>query len=178
LMKTPLTVLFLFVCSVVSLAGDFTVASPDIKGVYFTDLFVAADCGGGDVSPEIAWQNPPKGTKSFMVTIYDPDAPTGSGWWHWVVADIPATATSLKRGSGNDSAALPKNAVAVNNDFGHNKYGGPCPPQDTDHRYIITVYALSVPTLALPANATAAMAGFVANGSTIKKATTMYRYKR
>src|SRR6266571_4858543 len=99
-------------------------------------VFKGFGCEGKNVSPSLAWRNAPAGTKSFAITVYDPDAPTGSGWWHWIVFDIPADVTSLPAGVGNPaSGQTPKGAVQSKNDFGKPGYGGPCPPQgDKPHR--------------------------------------------
>ncbi len=94
-------------------------------------------CGGRNVRPELSWEGAPEGTKSFAITIYDPDAPTGSGWWHWTVVDIPAEVTSL-----GEDADLPVSAREWVNDYGYAGYGGPCPPPGPAHRYVHTVHAL------------------------------------
>lgn len=103
-------------------------------------------CGGKNVSPQLSWSGYPAETKSFAITIFDPDAPTGSGYWHWVVGDIPVRVTSLDAGAGRD--ASPGGGKTGINDFGMNAYSGPCPPAGHGpHRYFVTVYALDVPTL-------------------------------
>ena len=122
----------------------------------------------------------PAGTRSFAVTAYDPDAPTGSGWWHWVIYNIPASATGLPAGAGDPSKGLaPAGSVQGNTDFGAPGYGGPCPPEGHGrHRYVFTVYALKTDRLDLPANATAAMVGFNLNGNMLAKATRTGIYSR
>jgi Raf kinase inhibitor-like YbhB/YbcL family protein len=108
--------------------------------------FVFTGCGGKNTSPQLAWRGAPSGTKSFAITCFDPDAPTGSGYWHWLVFDLPASLGSLGAGAGN--SATPGGGRTGYSDFGLNKYGGPCPPKGDDpHRYIFTVYALDVPRL-------------------------------
>ncbi len=124
------------------------------------------------------WQGEPAGTKSFLVTVYDPYAPTGSGWWHWVVVNIPAKTHSLSQNAGNNQVLLPDGSEAISNDFGHKYYGGPCPPEGRRHRYQFTVYALSVEKLGLPATATPALVGFMANANLLGKATMTYYYQR
>jgi Raf kinase inhibitor-like YbhB/YbcL family protein len=102
--------------------------------------------------------------------VHDPDAPTGgAGFWHWVVVDIPATATSLPRGTGtSDGGELPSGARQIASDFGTPGWGGPCPPVgDKPHRYVFTVYALKVDRLELPANATASLTGFMVNANAL-----------
>lgn len=120
--------------------------------------------GGLNLSPDLTWTDAPAGTKSFAITCFDPDAPTGSGWWHWVHADIPATVTSLDEG-----AEVP--GVAYINDYGYAGYGGPCPPSGPAHRYSFTVYALDVETLGVPANIPSASARFTILAHTLASAT-------
>lgn len=99
-------------------------------------------CGGQNVSPQLAWANAPEGTKSFALICFDPDAPTGSGFYHWVVANIPASVTSISENT------LPPGAVEGSTDYGESKYGGPCPPTgDPPHRYHFTIYALDIPSI-------------------------------
>jgi Raf kinase inhibitor-like YbhB/YbcL family protein len=122
-------------------AGPFTLSSTEIKpnaAIANAQVFKGFGCDGGNVSPSLAWQNPPAGTKSFALTVYDPDAPTGSGWWHWVMFNIPADVTALPAGAGDPgSGKAPRGAVQARTDFGKPGYGGPCPPQgDRPHRYI------------------------------------------
>ena len=116
---------------------------------------------GDNLSPELHWENAPDGTRSFVVTVYDPDAPTGSGWWHWVVANIPANVTSLPEGAGSGRHPLPEGTVSVYNDSCTTNFAGAAPPPGHgDHRYIFTVHALKVATLDLPEHPTPAQVGF------------------
>ncbi len=108
----------------------------------------------------------------------DQDAPSGSGWWHWVVANIPATATELVQGSGNDASKLPAGAVWTNTDFGKPGYGGPCPPSGRIHRYLITVTALKVEKLDVGANSTGALVGFLAYNNSLGKASITIKMSR
>jgi Raf kinase inhibitor-like YbhB/YbcL family protein len=127
-------------------------------------------CNGQNISPAIQWSNAPAGTKSFAVTMYDPDAPTGSGWWHWMIYNIPATTTSLEAGAGNGRNA-PRGSVEGPTDFGKKEYGGPCPPVgDKPHHYHITVFALKTDKLDVPGNATSAYIGFNLNGNKLATA--------
>jgi len=137
-------------------------------------------CAGGNQSPQLAWSDPPPGTKSFAVTCYDPDAPTGSGFWHWLVVNIPATATELALDAGNPGAPkLPAGALQTRTDFGKPGYGGPCPPpNDHPHRYIFTVFAVSQEKLPVQADTSAAVVGFNLNFNTLAKATLMGLFKR
>lgn len=107
---------------------------------------VFTGCGGKNVAPQLSWTGHPEGTKSFAITCFDPDAPTGSGYWHWLAFDIPASVTSLAAGAGND--ASPAGGKSGYSDFGMNSYGGPCPPKGHGlHHYTFTVYALDVPSI-------------------------------
>jgi Raf kinase inhibitor-like YbhB/YbcL family protein len=135
-------------------------------------------CEGGNVSPQIAWSNPPAGTKSFALTAYDPDAPTGSGWWHWVVYDIPANISTLD-GNAGTRAGLPQGAHHGRNDFGTTDFGGACPPAgDQPHRYVFTVHALKVETLGAPADASPALIGFMLHANSLGSAALTARYGR
>jgi Raf kinase inhibitor-like YbhB/YbcL family protein len=135
-------------------------------------------CSGQNISPMLVWSNPPAGTKSFAVTIYDPDAPTGSGWWHWVMYNIPANTTSLAAGAGNGRNA-PRGSVQGTTDFGTRGYGGPCPPPgDAPHHYHIKVFALKIDKIDAPGNATAAFIGFNLNANKLATAEIIGRYGR
>lgn len=125
-------------------------------------LFNQWGCTGENESPQLSWTDIPAGTKSFAVTMYDPDAPTGSGWWHWSVINIPADVHSLAEGAGTvGGKALPKGASMVTNDFGFKGFGGACPPPKAKpHNYQITVYALNTANIKLPENASPALAGY------------------
>ncbi|NHO32658.1 kinase inhibitor [Acetobacter fallax] len=135
---------------------------------------------GGNLSPPLAWKDAPAGTKSFVVTLYDPDAPTGSGWWHWVVINIPAGITALPEGAGSGKGGLPEGALQLRTDFGVPGYGGAAPPPGRVHRYILTVTALDVPKLDVPAEATPAMIGFMLNQHHLASAqiTVLYGHDR
>lgn len=137
-------------------------------------------CEGGNKSPHLAWSDAPAGTKSFAVTCYDPDAPTGSGFWHWVVVNIPASATSLPLDAGNPKAAgLPAGALMTRTDFGQPGYGGACPPPGRHpHRYLFTLFAVGAESLPVTADTSAAVVGFQLNFATLEKASLMALYKR
>lgn len=135
-------------------------------------------CAGENISPALSWSGAPNGTKSFAVTCFDPDAPTGSGFWHWVVANIPPSVTSLPAGAGSGEG-LPDGALQVRTDFGAPGYGGPCPPEgDHPHRYLFTVHAVGLDTLPVDADTSAAVVGFLLNFNTLEKASLMGLYKR
>ncbi|HEX4779309.1 MAG TPA: YbhB/YbcL family Raf kinase inhibitor-like protein [Usitatibacter sp.] len=152
----------------------FTLSSPDLANGTFTTKFIlnGFGCTGQNVSPQLVWTNPPAGTVSFSLQVYDPDAPSGSGFWHWAVYDMPASTTGLAQGAGNSMATLPPGAFGGNTDLldtgttgGNGNYGGPCPPVgDAPHHYIFTLYALSVPQVetaaGVPKTGTAGLFGF------------------
>ncbi|WP_137157382.1 YbhB/YbcL family Raf kinase inhibitor-like protein [Rhizobium sp. FKL33] len=155
---------FLSVATAAS-AGSLAVESRDMASgrlapEQFANVF---GCAGGNVSPEIRWSGAPEGTQSYVVTLYDPDATTGSGFWHWVAVDIPAGVTSLSSGAGDDASRLPKGAYMVRNDAGDAHFLGACPPEGTTHRYVLTVKAIKIAKLPVPENATPALVGFVSN---------------
>lgn len=162
-------------------AQVFTLKSMDIGGQLTEDqVFSGFGCTGKNISPSLSWINAPKNTKSFAFTLYDPDAPTGSGWWHWVVFNIPSDVKELKPDAGNLKKGLaPKGSIQSRTDFGAPGFGGACPPQgDKPHRYIFTVYALDVAKLDLDANAPAAMVGYFLNAHVIAKASLIAYYGR
>lgn len=126
--------------------------------------------GGSDVSPQLSWSGFPAETRSFAVTVYDPDAPTASGFWHWAVADLPASVTELPAGAG-DGSGLPGGAVTLANDASAKRYIGAAPPAGHGpHRYYIAVHALPVESLGLPEGATPAYLGFNLFGQAIARA--------
>lgn len=123
-------------------------------------VFNGMGYNGDNLSPHLAWDDVPPGTKSFAVTCYDPDAPTGSGWWHWGVANLSADTRVLPQGAGSGVSDLPAGAVQTRTDFGKAGYGGAAPPKGESHRYIFTVYALDVEKLEVDENASGAYLGF------------------
>ena len=135
-------------------------------------------CDGGNVSPDLAWSGAPEGTKSFALTLYDPDAPTGSGWWHWVVVDIPGDATGLPAGASGDAAKLPEGTRETRTDAGAPGYVGPCPPPGPAHRYVVTLTALKVDGLDVPSDASAAMVGYAAGANALGRAELTVTYGR
>jgi Raf kinase inhibitor-like YbhB/YbcL family protein len=164
-------------------AAGFTLSSPQLKPggrLAEAQVYDGFGCKGGNTSPALQWRGAPAGTKSFAVTVYDPDAPTGSGWWHWVVYNLPADTTALPEGAGRaDGKGLPAGAVQGRTDFGTAGFGGACPPAgDKPHRYRFTVHALKVEKLDLPPDATAAMVGFMLHANRLGSATLEARYGR
>ncbi|MFH8463431.1 YbhB/YbcL family Raf kinase inhibitor-like protein [Streptomyces sp. NPDC017991] len=128
--------------------------------------------GGKDVSPQLSWSGAPEGTRSYAVTVYDPDAPTGSGFWHWAVADIPATVTELAEGAGDDTGSgLPEGAYQLPNDARVARYIGAAPPAGHGpHRYFVVVHALDTALIGVPADATPAVLGFTMAGHVLGRA--------
>ncbi|GAA1988953.1 YbhB/YbcL family Raf kinase inhibitor-like protein [Kitasatospora viridis] len=134
---------------------------------------------GGNVSPQLSWSGFPAETRSFAVTCFDPDAPSGSGWWHWVVFDIPATVTSLPTGAGSgEFAGLPAGAVQARNDYGSRDFGGAAPPPGHGpHRYVFSVTALGVDRLGLDADTSAAAIGATAGFQAVARGTIVAEYE-
>ncbi len=165
-------------------AAAFKLSSPDIRAkgtIADEQVFNGFGCTGKNVSPALNWRGAPAGTKSFALTVYDPDAPTGSGFWHWVVFDIPANATSMPKNAGDIKSNLaPAGSVQSRTDFGVPGWGGPCPPKgDKPHRYIFTIFALDIDKLPVPGpDVSAAIVGFNLHFHTLAKATLTGRYGR
>ncbi len=182
-MRKSIVAVALVAASSTALAAGFTLSSPTIKpGSTLTDaqVFKGFGCEGKNVSPALAWSGAPAGTKSYAVTVYDPDAPTGSGWWHWVVYNIPASASGLPEGAGAaDGKGLPAGATQGRTDFGSAAFGGACPPPgDKPHRYVFTVHALKTDKIDVPADASAALVGFMVNANRLGKASFEAKYGR
>ncbi|MBI2606109.1 MAG: YbhB/YbcL family Raf kinase inhibitor-like protein [Deltaproteobacteria bacterium] len=158
----------LFLCVPPAFA-KFTVASKAIPGkskIKMEQVFNGFGCTGQNVSPDLEWKGAPKETRAFAVTMYDPDAQAGNGWWHWLVFNIPASVTKLEAGAGDVKAGkLDPAAIQSRTDFNSYGYGGPCPPAGhKPHRYFIRVYALKEP-LALDKDSPAATVGFNVNAN-------------
>jgi Raf kinase inhibitor-like YbhB/YbcL family protein len=168
-LSTLLVMVAMFAISVH--AQTFTLKSSDLGGQFSNKQYNnIMGYTGENQSPALSWENAPAGTKAFAVTMYDFDAPTGSGFWHWVVYNIPADVKELKAGAGNPAKHfLPAGAVQGVTDFGQPGYGGPAPTPGLPHMYLITVYALKSP-LTLDKGATAAYVGFNLNMTMLGKA--------
>jgi Raf kinase inhibitor-like YbhB/YbcL family protein len=178
-----MTLLVAVLALVPAAANAFGLESAEVKPrdtIADAQVYKGFGCSGGNVSPSLTWKGAPSGTKSFAVTVYDPDAPTGSGWWHWVVFNLPPDTTSLPAGAGDPAAnKMPAGAVQSRTDFGTPGYGGPCPPSgDKPHRYIFTVYALKTAKLDADANASGALIGFMIHANQIGKGTFTAKYGR
>jgi Raf kinase inhibitor-like YbhB/YbcL family protein len=162
--------------------APFTLISADIaegKKIAEAQVFNGFGCSGRNVSPALSWSNAPAGTKSLALLVHDPDAPTGSGWWHWVVYDIPADVTSLPADAGDPKKNLmPAGALQGSTDFGTPGYGGPCPPPGKAHHYHFRLYALKVAKLGVPANATAAFIAFNVHANSLAETQILAVYGR
>jgi len=159
----------------------FTLKSKELEGqATEQQVFNGFGCNGKNVSPQLFWEHAPSGTKSFAVTMYDEDAPTGSGWWHWLIFDIPSAVKELKSGAGNLTLNLaPNGSIQSMTDFKTQGYGGPCPPEgDKSHKYVVTVYALKTEKLGLDAKANPALVGFMLEQEVIEKSAIIFYYKR
>ncbi len=173
--------LFLVVSGALFAQNTFTLSSKSLGGqATINEEFNGFGCVGKNESPQLSWENAPEGTKSFAITMYDPDAPTGSGWWHWLVFDIPANTNTLVAGAGDVKLNLtPKGVIQSITDYGATGYGGPCPPEGHGiHEYVITVYALKTDTLGLNANTNPAVVGYYLWNNTIAKSSIVAYYKR
>lgn len=160
-------------------AASFSLSSPDIadkRQLTRLQAFNGFGCNGGNISPALSWTNAPAGTKSFAITVYDPDAPTGSGWWHWTLVNLPTTVNSVP---ANVGVNLPAGAVQGRTDYGQPGFGGACPPKgDAPHRYQFTVWALKVDKLAIDNQSSGALVGYMLNANSLAKATITAPYGR
>ena len=176
-----LAILFFGLQLSLSAQDSFTLTSKTLGGqATSTEEFNGFGCTGDNQSPQLSWANAPEGTKSFAVTMYDPDAPTGSGWWHWVVFDIPASVDELIANAGNAKLNLtPPGAIQSMTNYGFAGYGGPCPPEGHGlHQYIITVHALKTDKLGLDENTNPAIVGYYIWNNTLAKASILSYYQR
>ena len=158
---------------------NFTLTSDDLKGqLTKKQEFKGFGCSGENISPALNWSNAPKETKSFAIIMYDPDAPTGSGWWHWSAFNIAASTTSLAS-NASGLKLLPKGSAEGTNDYGSVGFGGACPPKgDGDHRYVLTIHALDVEHLDINEKTNQAVVGYMINAHSIKKSSIISYYER
>lgn len=165
-------------------ATDFVLTSPDSRLVVSVPEKYTAKafgCSGGNVSPALTWHGAPAGTRSFVLTLFDPDErSTPSGWWHWVVYDLPPSTDHLSEGAGAlNSKALPMGAQQGRSDLGEDAYHGPCPAAgDPPHRYVFTVYALNVAKLPVAPESSGAMVTSVVQDHLLAKAVFIAHYGR
>ena len=171
----------LLALSAMAQPGTFTLPSTVVGGqATMKQVFSGFGCTGENQSPQLIWSNAPEDTKSYAITLYDPDASTGSGWWHWVVFDIPADTKELITGAGTPGLpGMPASAVQSMTDLGGPGYGGPCPPPGHGpHQYVLTIHALKVDKLGLDGKASAPMVGFNLSQNTLAKASIVFYYER
>jgi len=181
--KSLIFILLFVSCSVAHAQAALRINSVDIAPNATIDnkfVFNGFGCSGDNTSPQISWSGAPIGTKSFAYTVYDPDAPTGSGWWHYLAVNIPVKYKELPTSFSSENTFSVKDGIKqIRNDFGIRNFGGPCPPQgDKAHRYVFTIYALKVEKLDVSENMPAANAGFLINQNIVGKATFTGFYKR
>ncbi|MDW3649957.1 MAG: YbhB/YbcL family Raf kinase inhibitor-like protein [Bacteroidia bacterium] len=159
----------------------FTLSTKDVGGqASLKQVFKGFGCEGENISPQLSWEHAPEGTKSFAITMYDKDAPTGSGWWHWLAFDIPASTSEIPTAAGDPARNLmPAGTIQSLTNYGVPGFGGPCPPEGHGpHQYVVTVYALNVDKLGLDANTNPAIVGYYLNNASIQKASIVFYYQR
>ncbi len=163
--------------------AEFQLNSPEFEdGDMLTErhVFAGFGCSGDNQSPALAWSDPPEGTASFALLVHDPDAPIASGWWHWVLIDIPAETRALLANAGDPAAGLaPEGSRQIITDFGVPGWGGPCPPEGREpHRYNFTLVALDTAQLEIPESASTALVAFLVEGAKLGEARLTGRYQR
>jgi Raf kinase inhibitor-like YbhB/YbcL family protein len=175
--RAPIPYDFLPPVPVLTLTSDDIEDGKRLPNAHVADIM---GCTGDNQSPHLRWTGAPAETKSFAVTCFDPDAPTGSGFWHWVLFDMPATVTELPRGAGSgDMTGLPGGAIHARNDTGAPGYVGAAPPPGHgEHRYVFAVHALGLPTLGLDASATPAFVGFTLTFNTLARGVIVATFER
>lgn len=166
-----------------ALAAGFVLQSPDVPAgstLKPAQVYKGYGCEGGNLAPALAWSGEPVGTRSFAITLFDPDAPTGHGWWHWLVLDLPGDTHALPAASGQPAGpALPGQAVQTRTDFGPPGFGGACPPKGSKpHRYIFTIWALKRDTLGLTAETAPAKVEAALKSEAVGKASFIAYYSR
>jgi Raf kinase inhibitor-like YbhB/YbcL family protein len=177
LLSTALSV----IVPTIAIAASFSVKVDDLDRGQFGNeqVYGGFGCHGDNVSPRISWSHLPFGTKSIVVTVHDPDAPTsGLGWTHWEVVNIPPSQTSIEKGASGNAKLLPSGAIETLTDFGDSRYGGPCPPEGESHRYVVTASALNVAGIDVKAASSPALVAYQMHGKVIGKAQFVARYHR
>lgn len=161
--------------------GKFVLYSPDMyngQKVRDDQVYNSFGCNGANISPKLVWKNAPQETKSFAITIFNKDTKTNSGWWHWIVYNIPVDMTSVESGASDNKKAFPKEVVQVLNDYGTKNYGGVCPQDNNRENLTISIHALSIEKLNLPKNVMPAMSSLFINKYTIATAKINVFYKK
>ncbi len=172
MMKSLVFVFGALMLSQTTFAETFTLKSKVLKShepMSQDQVYNSFGCTGKNISPDLEWSGAPKDTKSFAIMMFDPDAPTGSGWWHWVVFNIPANVQKLTAGAGSQGGILPAGTIQSRTDFGKAGYGGPCPPPGKPHRYQFKIYALKT-MLNLQEDTPAAQVSFMLNQNKLAEA--------
>lgn len=180
-MKQVYFLFFFFLACTTVPAQTFTLKSNELGGQAGNQQVLNGfGCNGDNISPQLSWSNAPKAAKSFAVTLYDENAPTGSGWWHWLIFDINASVSELPSNAGKAGNGIaPAGSVQSLSDFRTAGYGGPCPPPGSGlHRYVITLYALKTEKLGLDSTANPALVGFMLEKNVIGKASLIFYYSR
>ena len=160
--------------------GSFTLTSSDVRdGEPMSETYAHDSAGGTNESPQLSWSGAPDGTKSYVVTCYDPDAPTPSGFWHWVLVDVPADVTELAHGAGSAGGTLPSGSFHVRNDYGSKDFGGAAPPEgDRPHRYYFVVHAVDTDKLGVDDGVSPAVVSFNLVFHTLARAVIVPTYQR
>jgi len=162
------------------LSGDsFSLVSDTLKGqMGKKEEYNGLGCNGENRSPELHWSGAPKGTRSFALTLFDPDAPTGSGWWHWIIVNIPPNVTEIPE-DASGKHQLPKGAIETITNFGKSGFGGPCPPRgDMAHSYVFTLYALDTDKLDVNEKTDSSSVKFLIGQHVLDKSILISHYKR
>jgi Raf kinase inhibitor-like YbhB/YbcL family protein len=172
----------LAVMPAVAFPQSFTVKVEDIdrdRNFSNAQVYNGFGCHGENISPRISWSHVPPGTKSIVLTVHDPDAPTGGlGWTHWNVVNISPSVTSIQQGASGNATLLPVGALETLTDFGDSTYGGPCPPPGESHRYVFTVSALSVANITVKPASSPALVAYQMHGNILAQARYVARYRR
>ncbi len=182
-MKKTIYILLCMLISSTAMADEFKLSSTQVKNATLMSKaqeYNGFGCTGNNTSPRLSWTGAPAATKSFALTVYDPDAPTGSGWWHWQIININKHTTELQENAGNiEKHIAPKDSLQIENDYGAAGFGGACPPAGSKaHRYQFTLYALSVDKLNLAQNASGALVGYMIKSHALASTSIEALYKR